>query len=100
MLDSGDPVAYLYSDFACEGSFNIAQLCDEDVDAALEEAAALPVGPERQAATMAVEALVLGADAVVPLLHERVVQGESERVEDALRDPRERALVDASTSVG
>ncbi|MEQ4521971.1 ABC transporter substrate-binding protein [Nocardioides kribbensis] len=100
VLDSGDPVAYLYSDFACEGSFNIAQLCDEDVDAALEEAAALPVGPERQAATMAVEALVLGADAVVPLLHERVVQGESERVEDALRDPRERALVDASTSVG
>lgn len=100
VLDSGDPVAYLYSDFACEGSFNIAQLCDEDVDAALEEAAALPVGPERQAATMAVEALVLGADAVVPLLHERVVQGESERVEDALRDPRERALVDAATFVG
>ncbi|MCQ4033972.1 hypothetical protein FK513_29800, partial [Klebsiella pneumoniae] len=22
VLDSGDPVAYMYSDFACEGSFN------------------------------------------------------------------------------
>lgn len=25
VLDSGDPVAYLYSDFSCKGSFNIAR---------------------------------------------------------------------------
>ncbi len=39
VLDSGDPAAYLYSDFASDGTFNIAQLGDKDVDKALRKAA-------------------------------------------------------------
>jgi peptide/nickel transport system substrate-binding protein len=50
VLDSGDPVAYLYSDFACDGSFNISQFCDSDVDAALRTASRMPAGEARQAA--------------------------------------------------
>jgi peptide/nickel transport system substrate-binding protein len=99
VLDSGDPVAYLYSDFGCEGSFNIAQLCDPAVDAALERAAALPAGAGRQAAVLAAEATILATDAAVPMLHERVVQGESPAVSGAARDPRERMLVTAATRV-
>ncbi|MCZ2829220.1 ABC transporter substrate-binding protein [Modestobacter sp. VKM Ac-2986] len=99
VLDSGDPVAYLFSDFACEGSFNIAQLCDPAVDAALEKAAAATPGPERQQAVIAAERAVLDSGAAVPMLHERVIQGEAAGVSGAVRDPRERALITTGTTV-
>lgn len=44
VLDSGDPVAYMYSDFACEGSFNLSQLCRLEIDAALKTASETPAG--------------------------------------------------------
>ncbi|PWC18304.1 ABC transporter substrate-binding protein [Brenneria roseae subsp. roseae] len=97
VLDSGDPVAYLYSDFSCEGSFNIAQLCRPEIDQALQQAATIPAGDERRKAIMQAENLILASDAAIPMLHERVIQGESAQVQDALRDPRERALIDTST---
>jgi peptide/nickel transport system substrate-binding protein len=100
VLDSGDPVAYLASDFSCAGSFNISQFCDPAVDAAIATASATPAGPERRAAVLEAERLVLEADAAVPMLHERVLQGEQAGVRDAARDPRERALVTTSTTVG
>lgn len=100
VLDSGDPVAYMYSDFSCDGSFNISQLCDPSVDQALQAAAAIPAGPERRAAILEAEKLILETDAAVPMLHERVIQGEQADVADATRDPRERLLVTADTQVG
>ncbi|PWC14499.1 ABC transporter substrate-binding protein [Brenneria corticis] len=99
VLDSGDPVAYLYSDFACEGSFNISQLCRPEIDGALQQAAAIPAGDQRRRAIMRAENLILASDAAIPLLHERVIQGESARVKDALRDPRERALINNATRI-
>lgn len=99
VLDSGDPVAYLYSDFSCDGSFNISQFCNEDVDAALATAAATPAGPERRAAIMEAEALILANNAAIPMLHERVIQGELPGTDGAARDPRERTLVTSNTNV-
>ncbi|GAB3566839.1 ABC transporter substrate-binding protein [Arthrobacter alkaliphilus] len=99
VLDSGDPVAYMFSDFSCKGSFNISQFCDPDVDAALGKAAAIPAGPERRAAIAAAEALILSKDAAVPLLHERVIQGESARIRNVERDPRERSLITSKTGI-
>lgn len=99
VLDSGDPVAYLYSDFSCKGSFNIAQLCQPNIDSALEKAAAIPAGKERRAAIIAAENLILTSDAAIPLLHERVIQGESAAVSHVQRDPRERILIDTATSL-
>lgn len=99
VLDSGDPVAYLYSDFSCEGSFNIAQLCRPDIDQALQKAAAIPAGEARRQAIMQAENLILASDAAIPMLHERVIQGESAQVKDALRDPRERTLINAATHI-
>ncbi|KFF63237.1 ABC transporter substrate-binding protein [Pectobacterium brasiliense] len=99
VLDSGDPVAYLYSDFACEGSFNIAQLCRPEIDQALQKAAAIPAGEARRQAIMQAENLILASDAAIPMLHERVIQGESAQVKDALRDPRERTLINAATHI-
>lgn len=99
VLDSGDPVAYLYSDFACEGSFNISQFCDAEVDRALQAASEAPAGPRRRAAILHAERLILERDAAVPMLHERVIQGESRRVDHVARDPRERLLVTTDTTV-
>lgn len=98
VLDSGDPVAYLYSDFSCEGSFNISQLCRPEIDRALQQAAAIPAGEQRRVAIMQAESLILASDAAIPMLHERVIQGESDSVRDVLRDPRERTLIGSDTA--
>ncbi|MGW8529560.1 ABC transporter substrate-binding protein [Nocardiopsis sp. NPDC055824] len=97
VLDSGDPAAYMTSDFSCDGSFNIAQLCDEGVDAALEAAELAPTGEERRAAILEAEAAVLATDAAIPMLHERVIQGDAAGVVDSAKDPRERLLVTSRT---
>ena len=97
VLDSGDPLTYLYSDFSCHGSFNLSQLCDPGIDRALQEAARLPLGPERKRAIIAAEQRILATHAAIPLLHERVLQGEQEGVQGAFRDPRERQLIGIDT---
>ncbi|MFF4174272.1 ABC transporter substrate-binding protein [Streptomyces sp. NPDC001744] len=99
VLDSGDPAAYLYSDFAGDGSFNISQLSDRAADSALTTAAATATGEARRKAVIAAEAAVLATDAAVPLLHERVIQGDGENVVGAAHDPRERELVTVDTHV-
>jgi peptide/nickel transport system substrate-binding protein len=99
VLDSGDPTAYLYSDFASDGSFNISQLADSSVDQALKKAGETATGAKRRKAVVAAEATVLATDAAVPMLHERVIQGDAAGVVDAAHDPRERELVTAETYV-
>ncbi|MFD8802025.1 ABC transporter substrate-binding protein [Streptomyces atroolivaceus] len=99
VLDSGDPAAYLYSDFASDGSFNIPQLADPAVDKALSKAGATPTGDTRRRAVVDAEAAVLATDAAVPMLHERVIQGDAADVVGAAHDPRERELVTLDTHV-
>ncbi|MGW8374228.1 ABC transporter substrate-binding protein [Streptomyces sp. ODS28] len=100
LLDTGDPVSYMQSDFTCDGSFDISQLCDEDVDAAVREAAGTTDTGKRQRAELKAEAKILGTDAVVPVLHERFIQGVGEDVKGVSLDPMERTLVTADTRRG
>lgn len=97
VLDSGDPVAYMQSDFGCEGSFNLGQFCAKEVDEALQFADLQPLGAKRQQAIIAVENKILEQYAAIPILHERVIQGESSRITAVQRDPRERRLIDQHT---
>ncbi|MFF3349715.1 ABC transporter substrate-binding protein [Streptomyces sp. NPDC002779] len=99
VLDSGDPAAYLYSDFGSEGSFNISQLADPAVDKALQKASSAATGDARRKAIIEAEAAVLATDAAVPMLHERVIQGDAAGVTGAAHDPRERELVTVDTHV-
>ncbi|MEU0944512.1 ABC transporter substrate-binding protein [Streptomyces canus] len=99
VLDSGDPAAYLYSDFASDGTFNLSRFSDKGADAALKKAADAPVGDARRRAVIEAESAVLAQDAAVPLLHERVIQGDAAGVVGAAHDPRERELVTAGTYV-
>ncbi|MER7395488.1 ABC transporter substrate-binding protein [Streptomyces sp. NPDC000151] len=97
MLDTGDPVSILASDYTCDGSYNLSQLCDKKVDAAVRKAEDTADTGKRQDAAMAAEAAILGTDAVVPLVHQRIITGVGTSVEGVLLDPYERTLVGTGT---
>ncbi|MDQ1014909.1 peptide/nickel transport system substrate-binding protein [Streptomyces afghaniensis] len=97
LLDTGDPVGILASDYTCDGGYNLARLCDEKADRAVTKADQVDAMGERQDAAMAAEAEVLGTDAVVPLAHQRIIAGVSAGVRGVVLDPYERALVGVGT---
>lgn len=97
MLDTGDPVSVLASDYTCDGSYNLSQLCDTTVDKAVHKAENAADTAKRQDATMAAEAAILGTDAVVPLVHQRIITGVGGSVRGEILDPYERTLVAAGT---
>uniref|UniRef100_UPI0006EBA72C ABC transporter substrate-binding protein n=1 Tax=Streptomyces torulosus TaxID=68276 RepID=UPI0006EBA72C len=99
LLDTGDAVAYLASDYTGDGVYNIAGLKDAKVDRAIRAAAEEGDTAERHQKIMRAEAEILRTDAVVPLVHEKVVQGIADDVEGVLLDPRERSLVDLDTRI-
>ncbi|MEV5342103.1 ABC transporter substrate-binding protein [Streptomyces sp. NPDC052676] len=97
LLDTGDPVAVLASDHTCDGGYNLALLCDKAIDRAVGKAASVSDPAARQDAVMAAEARVLGTDAVVPLVHQRVITGVGDGVSGVVLDPYERTLVSTGT---
>ncbi|MEU4877257.1 ABC transporter substrate-binding protein [Streptomyces sp. NPDC021608] len=97
LLDTGDPVSLLAGDFTCDGGYNLARLCDAAVDRAIGKAQAATDTDKRQEAAMAAEAVILGTDAVIPLVHQRVVTGVAAKVRGVAADPYERTLVGAGT---
>ncbi|MFB7928428.1 ABC transporter substrate-binding protein [Streptomyces sp. NPDC056039] len=97
LLDTGDAVDYLASDFTSDGVYNIPGLKDADVDKAIRAAAAERDTERRQEKIMKAEAEILRTDAVLPLVHEQAVQGIAAGVEGVILDPRERSLVDVDT---
>lgn len=97
LVDTGDPVAVLASDHTCDGGYNIARLCDTGVDRAVAEAEATADTGKRQHAALAAEARILGTDAVVPLVHQRMITGVGAGVKGVRLDPYERVLVGTGT---
>ncbi|MGW6060743.1 ABC transporter substrate-binding protein [Streptomyces sp. NPDC055189] len=97
MLDTGDPVSVLASDYTCDGSYNLSLLCDSSVDKAVKKAENTADTAKRQDATMAAEAEILGTDAVVPLVHQRIITGVGGSVRGEILDPYERTLVSTGT---
>ncbi|MBE8519570.1 ABC transporter substrate-binding protein [Amycolatopsis sp. H6(2020)] len=100
LLDTGDAVAYLASDYTTNGAYNIAGLKDAGVDHAVSAAAEEGDPTLRQQKIMRAEAEILRTDAVVPLVHEKVVQGIGTTVEGVVLDPRERSLITLDTHLG
>ncbi|MFG3407828.1 ABC transporter substrate-binding protein [Streptomyces sp. NPDC048142] len=97
MLDTGDPVTVLDSDYTCEGTYNLSQLCDKAVDEAVAEAQAVTDPAARQDAAMRAEAAVLATDAEIPVVHLKHALGIAASVKGAVLDPYERALVGTAT---
>lgn len=59
-----------------------------------------PPRPPRARAIIEAGAAILATHAAIPMLHERVIQGEAAGVANAVRDPRERELVGIRTISG
>ena len=97
LVDTGDPVGVLASDYTCDGGYNLARLCDKKADRAVAEADAVDDTGERRDAAMRAEAAILGTDAVVPLAHQGIIAGVATDVRGVLLDPYERTLVGAGT---
>ncbi|MEU0428096.1 ABC transporter substrate-binding protein [Streptomyces canus] len=97
LVDTGDPVGVLVSDYTCDGGYNLARLCDREADRAVAEADAVADTGERQDAAMRAEAAILGTDAVVPLAHQGIIVGVATDVRGVLLDPYERTLVGTGT---
>lgn len=97
LLDTGDPVSILASDYTCAGDYNLAQLCDSRVDKAVATAERAADTAERQRAALTAEAAILGTDAVVPLVHQRIITGIATTVRGTLLDPYERTLIGPGT---
>ncbi|WP_448851057.1 ABC transporter substrate-binding protein [Corynebacterium sp. 335C] len=97
MLGASDPVAYLESDYTCDGGYNLSQLCDSDFDAKIEEAGQLgdDEGRLRRAAEIAGELVASGI--VVPISFEHSHVGTRD-VENVNLDPMERYFVTVETS--
>ncbi|MBP5927055.1 ABC transporter substrate-binding protein [Streptomyces scabiei] len=97
LLDTGDPVSILTSDFTCDGSYNLALLCDKKVDRAVAAAAKESDTAKRQQAAMNAEAAILATDATVPLVHQKIITGVGASVRGVILDPYERTLVGTGT---
>ncbi|MDX3196047.1 ABC transporter substrate-binding protein, partial [Streptomyces sp. MN03-5084-2B] len=97
LLETGDPVSVLTSDFTCAGSYNLSRVCDQRVDEAVAAAQPVTDPTRRQDAVMAAEAAVLATDATIPLVHLKAAAGIGPSVQDAVPDPYERALVGTGT---
>lgn len=97
MLDTGDPVTVLASDYTCDGSYNLPFLCDKSVGKLVTAAQAEADPAKRQDAAMKAEAAILGTDAEIPLVHLKVVTGIGTSVEGAVLDPYERQFVGTGT---
>ncbi|MDX2933835.1 ABC transporter substrate-binding protein [Streptomyces ipomoeae] len=97
LLDTGDPVSILSSDFTCDGGYNLALLCDKKVDQAVAAAEKESDTAERQQAAINAEAAILGTDATVPLVHQRIITGVGTSVRGVIFDPYERTLVGTGT---
>jgi peptide/nickel transport system substrate-binding protein len=97
MLDTGDPVTVLASDYTCDGSYNLSFLCDKKVDRLVAAAQAESDPVKRQDAALKAEAAILGTDAEIPLVHLKVVTGIGTSVRGALLDPFERQLIGTGT---
>ncbi|WP_449349161.1 ABC transporter substrate-binding protein [Streptomyces shaanxiensis] len=97
LVDTGDPVGVLASDYTCDGGYNLARLCDQKVDKAVAEADEATDTSRRQDAAMRAEAAILGTDAVVPLAHQSIIVGVGTEVRGVLLDPYERTLVGTGT---
>jgi peptide/nickel transport system substrate-binding protein len=100
LVDTGEPTSYLESDYTCDGSYNLARLCDPAVDGAVRALAGIEDVATRRQAALRAEHAVLATGGVVPVVHERARLGLAPAVTGVAEDPYERLLVTGDTAVG
>ena len=76
-----DPIAYLTTDYTCDGSYNLAHYCDPEVDSMIKEAATLEDSEARNAIYAQVAEKLQSDPASVYLVHESLTTGLQKNVQ-------------------
>jgi len=97
LIETNDPIGYLASDWSCDGSYNIAQFCDKEIDKKISEAAGEAAVERRAKAASEIEADILATQSFVPLAAERARIGVADGVNGVANDPIERSLITRET---
>lgn len=97
MLGAADPVSFLQSDFSCEGSYNIPQLCDAEIDSEIAKAATITDPNQRLEAAARIGKDLVADGAVVSLAHEKQLLGAKD-VDGLATDSMERHVITEKTS--
>lgn len=97
MIGAGDPLAFLDSDFTCEGAYNLSLLCDAEIDKKIADAQGEKNLDERLKKAADIGADIVATGSVVPLAHEQLIVA-SHGVEGIAADPMERSLITEKTT--
>lgn len=82
LVDLGDPAGYLQSDYTCNGSYNIAQYCDKQMDAMINQAAKIKDTDARHELYGRIAEKLQAEAASVFLVHEEGVTASRSNVEN------------------
>jgi peptide/nickel transport system substrate-binding protein len=88
LIDAGDPLSYLRSDWSCKGTFNIAHYCDPQTDALIDKAAGTEDANARHQIEGQIAQKVQDDAGGVFLVHESLVTAVRSRVQGFKPDPR------------
>jgi peptide/nickel transport system substrate-binding protein len=100
LVDLGDPLGYLTSDYTCDGGYNIAHYCDPEVDAMVSEAAGLEDAEARHAIYAQIAEKLQGDPASVFLVHESLVTATTADLEGFEPHPLNLYVLTKDLSVG
>lgn len=97
LVETNDPINYLASDWSCEGSYNLARFCDEEIEGMIADASSETAPDARREAAVEIESAILATDSFVPLVAERARIGVAEGVDGVAENPLERNIVTEQT---
>ncbi len=93
MVDVPDPGAFLLSDFACAGSYNLNRFCETRFDTLVNGLAGASTRSSRER-IFALAAQSLDVDSVgVPILHDKARIGLTKKLRGFVPDPLEQRLI-------
>jgi len=100
LIDLGDASGYLLSDYACDGSYNIAHYCDPETDAMIQKAAKTKDTDARHQLYAQIAEKLQDDAASVFLVHESLTTAISSDVQNFEMNPLNFYVLTADLSVG
>ena len=97
-LGAADPVSFLMSDYGCDGSYNLSQYCNADIDAELQSASEITDLDERYTKAAEISAKIVADNAVIPIAHENSVIS-TKNLDGIAMDTYERKLLTKDTKI-
>lgn len=72
-VDVNDPAGMLESDITCAGSYNLARICDAEIDAAVAELSTVSEPSVRNELIKGIEERILTENYLIPLIHGQAI---------------------------